>query len=179
MEIIIIDKTSIYAVQLEENIRDKDSIIAAYTQTSGNSPNYDYPLTKHAENLYSIRTERYRCPKTGKILMLNDGPIDIAKWWAQAYPIIEIIAIKVLAESAFSFIKWIRGNLKASNANSEHIWLQTVLAEDSWNVSQLCDKLSMSKDQAKRMLQGFGYIWDRSKMLYVATEETENLRFKP
>lgn len=51
-----------------------------------------------------------------------------------------------------------------------------VLEKDSWNISMLSELLSISEDEAKKLLKGFGYIWDSHKMLFVASKNTEKLR---
>lgn len=107
--------------------------------------------------------------------------IDIKAWWEQAYPIIEQIAtvtgaitgVATITAVPLAFIKWIRNKFQGKN---EYKWIKLILSEDEWNVSILSQKLELSKSETKKVLKGFGYVWDAKKMLYIATENTHMLR---
>jgi len=183
-EIIVIDVKSIYVVAMSEDAT-KDDIFAAYMQvssegwrTSDGEP-YVYCTTMHSSKLYSIRREIEKPEKTLGFILVD---IDIANWWANAYPVIEQIAnvtgavtgIAAITSAAFLFIKWIRS--KNITKEKEYTWIQNILRNDSWNVSLLSQELSMTEEETKKLLKGFGYVWDSHRMLYIATENTEKLR---
>jgi len=112
--------------------------------------------------------------------------VDIAGWWASAYPIIEQIAttttaaigIVAVARAPFKFIKWFREKVQSSSSyhGTEANWIQKVLFQDCWNISELSKTLSISNEDSKQLLRGFGFSWDKSKMLYVSSELTKKLR---
>lgn len=112
------------------------------------------------------------------------SPTDIQLWWEEAYPIIEQIAtitgaltgVAAIAATPVSFIQWVRNKLQKSRERSEYSWIKTILQRDEWNVSLLSKKLDLTDDETKRLLKGFGYIWDAKKMLYIATDNTYKLR---
>ena len=124
--------------------------------------------TRHANYLYTISDYTY-----------------IAEWRAIAYPILEQIAnvigaltgIAAVGYSPYQFIKWVRGRAKKRKLSSraELKMVETLLEKNEWNASQLAETLFISKDEAKYLLKGFGYIWDPKKMLYIAIENTTEL----
>ncbi len=110
--------------------------------------------------------------------------IDIKAWWEQAYPIIEQIAtvtgaitgITAIAATPLAFIKWVRSKLQSRHKNEEYKWIKFILNREEWNVSVLSQKLELTETEVKKILKGFGYVWDAKKMLYVATDNTHKLR---
>lgn len=110
--------------------------------------------------------------------------IDIKAWWEQAYPIIEQIAtvtgaitgVAAITATPLAFIKWIRNKLQEKQEKNEYKWIKLILNEDEWNVSVLSQKLELSENETKKILKGFGYMWNAKKMLYIATENTHKLR---
>jgi len=60
--------------------------------------------------------------------------------------------------------------------NKEYKWISNILCKNSWNVYSLSQELSITEEETKKLLKGFGYDWDSQKMLYVATEKTVILR---
>ena len=131
-------------------------------------------------------------PSEGKKPPESDRPtlgliileIDIADWWAKAYPIIEQIAattgaitgVAIVASAPVVFVKWVRNKIKSNSNNDEYAWVRGVLNNESWNISELSEKFDLTEEQAKNLLKGFGYVWDRQKMLYVASDTTKSLR---
>ena len=126
--------------------------------------------------------ERMQCLSPPLIDFISS--IDIKEWWAQAYPIIEQIAtvtgaitgVATIAVTPAAFVKWVRNKLQAQKKNKEYNWIQYILSKDEWNISILCQKLELTDTEAKKLLKGFGYVWDAKKMLYIATENTHKLR---
>jgi len=110
--------------------------------------------------------------------------IDIKAWWEQAYPIIEQIAtatgaitgVATIAATPLAFIKWIRSKLQSAQKNEEYKWIKFILNREEWNVSILSQQLELTEIEVKKILKGFGYVWDAKKMLYVATDNTHKLR---
>jgi len=186
MDAIVVDSKSIYIVPIHEGANE-DDVLAAYMKTSGEyylnnrDESYNYCITLHSATLYSIRKA---VTPNDRYLSFLMGEVDIADWWAKAYPIIEQIAnttgtitgIATIISTPFAFVKWIRSKNNSVKANEEYTWIQSILHNDSWNISVLSEKLSMPEDQVKNLLKGFGYIWDSHKMLYIATKYTKKLR---
>jgi len=185
MDAIVVDSKSIYIVPIREGANE-DNVLAAYMKVSGeyclNNKNElnTYCITPHSTTLYSIR--KSMTPNNHYLSFLM-SEVDIADWWAKAYPIIEQIAnvtgaatgIAAIISAPFVFIKWIRNKSKSTKANEEYEWIQGIIHNDSWNISILSEKLSIPEDQTKNLLKGLGYIWDPHKLLYTATEYTKKL----
>jgi len=188
MDAIVIDVKSIYVVPISEGAARKD-VLAAYMRTSGEGwrnnrgESFTYWTSTHTPTLYSVR-RKVEEPHKQQLLGYMLGEIDIADWWAQAYPIIAQIAdvagavtgVAAIASAPFVFIKWIRSKCQKAEKTAEYTLIQKILSGDSWNVSLLSQELSLSEDDTKKLLKGFGYEWNRNKMLYIATEKTEKLR---
>lgn len=109
---------------------------------------------------------------------------EIKEWWVQAYPIIEQIAtvagaitgVSAVIAAPISFIKWIRSKLQEKKEKSEYSWIKLILQKNEWSVSVLAKKIDLSEEETKKILKGFGYVWNSKKMLYVETENTCKLR---
>jgi len=115
---------------------------------------------------------------------ISDLAFAIAEWWKAAYPIIEQVAnvtgaltgTAAIVSAPFIFIKWARGKLQRTPEINEFAWIQSILWREEWSASSLAYELSISGDDAKQMLKGFGFAWDPKKMMYIATEHTQKLR---
>jgi hypothetical protein len=193
LDAIVFDFNSVYEISVSDNA-DRKEVLAAYMRVSGKGWRNKtgdpliYYTTTHSERLYSIRR---KTDNSGKILLgcFHELLIDIADWWVQAYPVLEQIATSTGALTGtaaaiyapFKFVKWVRSKAHRSPFNDENgkiefEWLKAILAEDAWSSSDLAEKLSLSKDEAKSLLQGFGYTWDSHKQLYLSTDHTKHLR---
>lgn len=197
MDVIVIDFKSIYIVHLNGNtVSDDitDDVLAAYMKESGEGwknmfgESYTYWTTTHSNQLYSIRRKikeddnslKHSAPYLSFIVT----ELDIAHWWALAYPIIEQIAnvtgaltgVVAVASVPVLFIKWVRAKASANKEKGELDWVRLILAKDGWNISLLSQEISVTEDEAKKLLKGLGYIWDSQKMLYIASESTQKLR---
>ena len=183
-EVVVIDFKSIYVVSISENAI-KDDVLAAYMRESGegwlndDSKQYVYWVTTHSPILYSIRR---KIKEVGfNLIGVSELGIDITNWWANVYPIIVQIAnvsaaingIALVSSVPYLFVKWIRSKNKDKD---DYTWVHSILCEDSWSVSLLSNNLSISEEEAKKLLKGFGYVWNSHNMLYVATENTKKLR---
>ncbi len=110
--------------------------------------------------------------------------IDIGAWWEQARPVIEQIAmvtgavtgVAAITTAPLAFIKWIRSKLNEQKERNEFAWIKFIIAKDEWNTSILAQELGLSEEETKRILKGFGYMWNSQKMLYVSSENTQRLR---
>jgi len=194
-EVIVMDSESIFVVSINEGAT-RDDVLAAYMRVSGegwrtrDGMSYVYWTTTHSPMLYSIR-RKIKKPEEMWGLLLGD--IDIADGWANAYPVIEqianvttaLIGVATVTSAPFLFVKWIRSkNINKEKdkynpwerGNKEYAWVYNILRNDNWNVSLLSQELSISEEETKKLLKGFGYVWDSHKMLYIATENTEKLR---
>jgi len=158
---------------------------------TGYSLKTTYTATEHARNLYSVEYyEQSLCSASGGGGAFIGGGLDydfvmdIVTWWTNAWPIIEQIvtatgALTGIVSASYKFIKWVRkkaNKKQGPQQKTELEWVEFLLAKDEWNVSQLADALAVTKETAKNALKGFGYKWDRQKMLYIASDNTVGLR---
>lgn len=154
-----------------------------------------YKIHNYLRETYEIceAAEKFakKLQDTSEVLSCTSPPFfdfivnfDICAWWNQAYPIITQIATVTgavtgtvgIATASRNFIKWVRSKLQENRNIDEYAWIRLILSEEEWSTSVLSIKLDLSKDEAKRILKGFGYKWNSSKMLYVSTEDTQKLR---
>lgn len=180
MDIIIIDQEDIYAISIKDDASYID-IIQSYIKVSGRPftnqvrEKYKYSIAEHSKKLYVIdRTlESQSFAHSLSLLMLQS---DIANWWANVYPIVEQIASVGGAFSVtYEFIRWVR-KLAKGNSSNEYEFVKNIFSKPMWNILELSNELSISEKSAKNLLVGFGYKWDRRKLLYVETEKTKELR---
>jgi len=195
MEIIVFDSNSIFALSLEADA-DKEVVLNAYMKASGErrrniiEVSHTYSVKKHSDTLYSVVQEteedsgiHHKQLHDIANLYFRMLEIDMTSWWVQAYPIVEHIAIitgavvgtATITYAPFKFVKWVRDKARPKNG-CEYQWIQDVISKESWNISELSEKLSIPKEQTKELLKGFGYVWDSRKMLYVETKGTRELR---
>lgn len=118
------------------------------------------------------------CGQYGELML------DIQCWWAQAYPIIEqcatitgaITGIAAVTTAPIVFIDWLHNKLRKKQEMNELFGIKLILNREEWNPSILAQELDLSEDEAKRILKGFGYIWNPIKMLYTSTDATKKLQ---
>lgn len=187
MSIVVIDFNNIYEVAVNDDCTSED-ILSKYLYVSKCSSQnqygekYTFKIATHSKNLYSVCRYKETKPEQ-EIFYFIENSIDIAYWWAEAYPIIEqtanattaAIGVATIIGASFAFVKWVRNSI-IPNRKDEYIWVQNVISKDEWNVAMLSDHLSIPIDQAKLLLKGFGYVWDAQRMLYIKTEITDKLR---
>ena len=56
--------------------------------------------------------------------------------------------------------------------------LDIVYSRDAWNHRELGDRLRIDHEQAKKLLQALGYVYDRSRMQYVQCENIDKIKDK-
>lgn len=186
METIVVDSVDIFIVSVEENINE-NRLLTAYlkmsnVQNSAICGQKKYAITQYSQNIYSVNVISSTTEHRGIGLILTE--IDIAGWWAMAYPIIEQIAnvtgtltgVATIASAPFLFVKWLRKEIKTKNSNNEYKWIKIIIDKDEWNISSLATMIALPKNQVKNILKGFGYIWDSHRMLYIASENTKKMR---
>lgn len=75
-----------------------------------------------------------------------------------------------IAGSAIGFGLWIKN--KFSHKYTPSSFIEKIMNKELWNVHELSLKLNISDDDAKKLLKGFGYKWDKRFSLYVKTDKT-------
>jgi hypothetical protein len=190
--VYIIDNTSIYEIDFDKNNESLEALIRKYlliSQMNNVKVNDEdnYVITEYSINLFVVYSEPR--PMSSHTPIFGFGPlpqltqiiVDMADWWARAYPVIETISTVsgAITDSAavisapFLFIKWFRGKMNTANEAST---IQQILYEDKWSITELAEKYDLDRDKTKRVLKGFGYKWDNKKMIYCKTELTDKLR---
>jgi len=178
MDAVVIDSKDIYVVPVSEDA-DTDAVLSAYMQVSGESmysSQGELYITEQTDNLYTIHRKAKKQDNSNLMMFIPGAEIDIASWWAQAYPIIEqTVTVVNLVGGVFYVVKSLREIFQSKGKNEKNGILD-VINKDSWNVSELAEKLSISEEEAENMLMVFGFVLDSQKMVYIATEYTKKLR---
>lgn len=65
---------------------------------------------------------------------------------------------------------WIKN--KFNHKYTPNQFVQFVTSKELWNTHELAIKLSVSDKEAKDLLKGFGYKWNKEFSLYIKTDRT-------
>jgi len=174
-QVVVMDFNDIYAIDVDDGACSND-VLTAYQGQIVVNPNKRYVIRKHSDFMYSVQA------RDSTYLVTNT--IDIAAWWALAYPILEQIAavtgalsgVAVIGSAPFVFIKWLRKKCHASNSINERQVVRTILSKDRWNLSELSEQISFTKEETRSLLKGFGYVWNPQGMLYVSIKQSSNIQ---
>ncbi len=100
------------------------------------------------------------------------GDIDyVIDLWQTIYPFLDQIGTVLgITGSAIGFGLWIKN--KFSHKYTPSSFIEKIMNKELWNVHELSLKLNISDDDAKKLLKGFGYKWDKRLSLYVKTDKT-------
>jgi len=163
---------------------------------------YEYQIKKLSDTLYIVLEIKRRpsslvqVRRKFKSTMVIDGKpnrttitatiegFDIVYWWANVYPIIEqisnvtgaIIGTSAIGTAAYHFVKWFRNKVQGLGGRDESAFIKEILSKNNWRTSDLAEKLNVSKEDAKKMLQGFGFKWNPIKQKYVESDLTDKMR---
>ena len=91
--------------------------------------------------------------------------------WQTLYPYLDQVGTVLgIAGVAISFGVWVKN--KFGNIYTPKQFTEKITNKELWNVHELAVKLGITDNEAKNLLKGFGYKWDRHLSLYVKTETT-------
>jgi hypothetical protein len=103
---------------------------------------------------------------------------DIYDMWMQIYPIIDQIGTMLgLFLGGKEFFKWIKSIFKKKPLPPQTVF-DLLLSRDQWNHTELSDELDISVEDVKKLLQIAEFKWDKNKMLYVFSGDSEKIRDK-
>lgn len=92
---------------------------------------------------------------------------EILEIWGFIYPYLEVIGT---IGSCIGFTQWVKNFFKKKIPNP-HTFTEYIYRQDKWSHVILADELDISKEEAKKILDLFGYKWNNSEKLYYITEE--------
>ncbi len=100
------------------------------------------------------------------------GDIDyVIDLWQTIYPFLDQVGTVLgITGSAIGFGLWIKN--KFSHKYTPSSFIEKIMSKELWNVHELSLKLNIPDDDAKKLLKGFGYKWDKRLSLYVKTDKT-------
>lgn len=97
----------------------------------------------------------------------------IKKIWEIFINSIGSIIFTVDAINSFKFIK---DKLIKKKANPVS-FITYIYNKDKWNLNELCESVSLDKENLRNILKGLGYKWNKKELLYEKTEES-NIIYK-
>lgn len=101
---------------------------------------------------------------------------DIIQLWNEYYPIIDQIATCFGFTSGLIGIGlWVKSLFNKKKSPPPQSIFDLLLSRKKWNHVYLADLLKIKRDDAKKLLQAFGYKWDASEMLYIQQSDTEEI----
>jgi len=96
---------------------------------------------------------------------------EIIELWNEFYPYLDQIGTMLgIAGAAFGFGAWVKSKFGKSHTPRE--FTQIITDKELWNVHELAITLNITDDEAKKLLLGFGYKWNRQYSLYCKTDKT-------
>jgi|GEM_PF-2841318 len=94
--------------------------------------------------------------------------------WNSFYPYLDQInTILGITVPMLGFGMWV--NKKFSKKYTPKQFTEKITDKELWNYHELALKLDISDDEAKKLLKGFGYKWNRNFSLYCKTDKTVDI----
>jgi len=124
------------------------------------------------DNDRSVRDNNIRDNDTIQTLIATQaGGCDIIELWNEIYPYLDQIGTMLgIAGAAIGFGAWLKG--KFGKSHPPKLITDVVTDKELWNVHELAITLDITDEDAKKVLIGFGYKWDRRYSLYYKTDKT-------
>ncbi|MCL2841207.1 MAG: hypothetical protein FWE05_10600 [Defluviitaleaceae bacterium] len=119
--------------------------------------------------------------KTGHIQAGGPGFIKLYEIWMSIYPIIDqFVTVTGLIAIVGGAGKWVHSLFKGKKEKyiPPQSYFDLIFSRKEWNHFELADFLEVNKDDAKQLLQVFGYQYNPSRLLYVQQKESLALREK-
>ncbi len=100
--------------------------------------------------------------------------LKIIDLWNIIYPVLDKIGTVFGVWFGFlSFGKWLRYRFKKKV--EPNILIDFIISHESWNHFEFAKLLKISPNNAKNLLKGFGYKWNKNTQLYCKTTKTDQL----
>lgn len=116
--------------------------------------------------------------KTGYPQAGGPGFKELSEIWTNIYPIIDqIVTVVGLGSILVAAGKWINSKFKSKEVPPQS-YFDLIFSRREWNHFELAELIEISKDDAKKLLQIFGYKYDRSMRMYVQQNISLELREK-
>jgi len=148
---------------LENDIRNNDVVLTVISTETNEH---------HSEDKKVICVENRASVANQKIVIIDTmhGNINLWDMWQTVYPYLDQLGtILGIAGSAIGLGIWIKKKFSQSYSPSKFVALIT--NKELWNAYELALILDISDVEAKSLLKGFGYKWDRKFSLYVKPTE--------
>jgi len=105
------------------------------------------------------------------VIATQAGGFDVMELWNAFYPHLDQIGtILGIAGSMLGFGVWVKKRF--GNKYTPKQFTEKITDKELWNYHELALKLEISDDEAKRLLKGYGYSWNRHFSLYCKTDRT-------
>jgi hypothetical protein len=99
------------------------------------------------------------------------GGFDFVQLWQDIYPYLDQIGTVItMAGAAVGVGTWIKK--KFSREFTPKQLTDIVTDKEFWNTHELALKLNITNEEAKKLLKGYGYKWERHYALFYKTDKT-------
>lgn len=97
--------------------------------------------------------------------------------WKECYPILDQFATTVaILGFTVKFSTWLKIICGFSKRKTPPTaFFDFITRKDTWNPHELASMLRLNSSEARHLLKGLGYEWDKNTMLYCKTAITEEL----
>ena len=132
-------------------------------------PNIDNTLISEFISTHQISSDiirvEYGFPQVG-----GPGEIDWELLWNTVWNAIEMFSTIGGMVGFVDFIK----NKFFDKKPKPNEFIEYLYKRDCWNHNELAQIFDINQEQAKYMLKGFGYVWDKNKKMYTIAQDTKN-----
>lgn len=105
------------------------------------------------------------------ILDIFSSTFKFSELWETIYPYLDYIGtILGVIGGTIGFGKWLKGKFEHNHSPLELV--SFVTDSSTWSSSKLASQLNITQEEAKNILKGFGYEWNRSDKVYSRTDRT-------
>ena len=106
------------------------------------------------------------------------GFVGLVQLWNDVYQVLETtVTIYGCTQIVISAVKWLCNFFKKRKRKPQVIF-DIVFSRNQWNNPELSDYLELPRERTKSLLITCGYKYDRRKRMYIATEQSSELKEK-
>lgn len=113
------------------------------------------------------------CNNIPQILLdfVDNSTIGFSELWCHIYPYLDCVGtIFGVVGGTVGFGKWLKSKFEHKQSPCE--LLSFVTDSNTWSSLELASDLNITQEEAKNILKGFGYEWNKSEKLYYRTDRT-------
>lgn len=147
----------------EVRIKDVLSSVSTYIGTG-----FEEDMTQYTEKEVPIT---YHEPIVIDFGSSSTTVVNFTALWENIYPYLDYIGTLLgVVGGTIGFGRWLKRKFEHKHPPKE--LFSFVINSGTWSSLELASKLNITQEEAKNILKGFGYEWDKTARLYKRTDRT-------